>query len=138
MWEYVPAQPGMAGLLPSRGSLTLHLPLGKLHSTEPDRASTAPCAPRGVSVHEQTGMSHKKVKKMSRVGMQRGAVNFRSLGQGIELGVGNRRFFHSKILICLSLLAEWEQHSVSGREVPSWATGKGDRGLCWTIETGSQ
>lgn len=68
----------------------MHLPVGKLHGTEPDQAPKAPCAPRGVSAHKQTGMSHKKVKKMSRVGMQWGVVDFRDLRQGLELGVGSR------------------------------------------------
>lgn len=56
--------------------LKLDLPPGKLHSTEPDRAPGAPCASGGASAHKQTGMSYKKVKKVFRVGMQWGAVEF--------------------------------------------------------------
>lgn len=57
--------------------------------------------------------------------------------EGRALG-GSRGSFHPRVLICLSLLLEWEQYSVSGCEVLPWATGKGDWDLYWTTEAGSQ
>lgn len=66
-----------------------------------------------------------------------GAVEFGALGLGPEPGVGRPGSFHLGVFIFLSLLVEWEQYSVSSCEVPPWAAGKGDGGLCWTTKAGS-
>lgn len=76
-----------------QGSLKLDLPLGQLHSAEPDRAPKTPHTPRGTSAHKQTGMSHKEMKKVFRVG---GAIEFGALDWGVEPGVGSGASFHPR------------------------------------------
>lgn len=82
-------------------------------------------------------MSHKVVTKVSRVGEQQSLEPWDGVG-GSGAWSGKWGIFPPQLLIRLSLLVEWEQHSVSGREVPPWAARKGVRGLCWTTEAGSQ
>lgn len=49
-----------------------------------------------------------------------GTVEFGALALGAEpVGRGGRSFH--QVLICISLVIEWEQHSVSGRAVLPWA-----------------
>lgn len=80
-------------------------------------------------------MSHKVVKEVPRVGEQQ---SLESWDGGRGAWSGKWGIFPPQLLIRLSLLVEWDQYSVSGREVPPWAAGKGVRGLCWTTEAGSQ
>lgn len=64
-------------------------------------------------------------------------LEFGAFGLGAEPAAESGRSF-PQVLICLPLVIEREQHSVSGRAVPPWAARQGDRGLCGTTETGPQ